>query len=209
MIDDIEVTFDKWLNDRNNWNSAYIEYGFQNAGYLLDDTVNELKNTFIYLGEYLGLEWHDDILYKKEDKPYSDSLWKEHLIGYWETIDYESFSGWATLTLYEDGIAELHVREGVCFGTFEIESNGNVKIRFSDEYLYNNADDAWLHFTVNWQVRLSESNNIMEMNITCINDYDGTFPFYGSLNLTKIDDIGADYSSADTLIQDYRNKVSN
>ena len=97
-IDDIDVTKEEWLEDREKWTDLAGDYGFQNGGSTLVTSVSELATTFKTLSEYLGIEWADNISREKEDKLYSDSVWGEELIGYWETLRPESCGGLGTVS---------------------------------------------------------------------------------------------------------------
>ena len=206
-IDDRDVTKEEWIEERDRWNNLVGDYGFQNGGINLEASVNELATTFKILSEFLEIEWVDNISMEKEEKPYSNSVWGSELIGYWETLSAESFAVWTTLTFYEDGLAELHSRSGVCFGTFEIQSDGSVMLYLNDEYFYDNSVAQWFHSANNIQIQLTMGSNMYEMNFTYIG---GTGEAYlpDSVVLTRVTESGVDYFSAEESIRHYKNKVS-
>lgn len=205
-IDGRDVTKEEWVEDRKKWTDLAGDYGFQNGGSTLEASASELIATFKKLSAQLGIEWDDNISRAEEEKPYSDSVWGAELIGYWETLHPESFADWITLTFYEDGMAELHTRSGVCFGAFEIQSEGNVKISLNDEYLYDNSEIRWLHAENNIQIQLSLGSNIYEMNCTYIGGT-GESSFPDSAVLNRVEDDEKDYSSASEAIQYYESMI--
>ncbi len=206
-IDGAEVTEAEWSESRNQWREANEDYGLQNAGFAMDTSMDELIITFHTLSDHLGIEWVDSISREKEEKPYSNSLWGTYLIGYWETLFAESFGERVETTFYEDGTAEVHTRSGVCFGSFQIEADGNVTICLNDGYLYSNTEARWTHEAVDSQVKLTEGSHIFEAEGSFIGGDDGV-GFPASFTLTRVDDTDADYSSADESIQYYKSLVS-
>ncbi|GEM_PF-3339108 len=206
-IDDIDVTKEEWLEDREKWTDLAGDYGFQNGGSTLVTSVSELATTFKTLSEYLGIEWADNISREKEDKLYSDSVWGEELIGYWETLRPESFVDWTTLTFYEDGVVEMHTRSGVCFGAFEIQSDGSVVLSLKDEYLYDNSAARWIHAESNVKIQLTVGSNMYEMNCTYV---EGTEEgsFLDSVVLNRVEEEGTDYSSAEEAVQYYESECA-
>lgn len=205
-IDDKEVTKEEWMEDKERWTDLAGDYGLQNGGSTLETSVSELAATFKMLSAYLGIEWKDNISWEREEKPYSKSAWGAELIGHWETLNPESFAEWITLTFYEDGMTELHTRSGVCFGPFEIQSDGSVMIHLNDEYLYDNSAAQWLLEENNIQIQLTMDGNLYEMNYTYIcGTGEGSFPH--SVVLTRVEEEGADYSSAENAVQYYEKET--
>lgn len=205
-IDDKDVTKEEWMKDKERWSDIAGDYGFQNGGSTLEASTSELVTTFKTLSEYLGIEWIDNISREKEEKPYTGSVWGTELIGYWETLRPESFADWITLTFYEDGMAEVHTRSGVCFGSFEIQSAGNVGISLNDEYLYDNSAVQWIHVENNVQIQLSSGSNMYEMKCTYIGGT-GESSFPDSAVLNRVEDDEKDYSSAIDAIQYYESMI--
>lgn len=206
-IADRDVTKEEWMEDREKWTELAGNYGFQNGGSTLEASVSELVSTFKTLGEYLGIEWSDNISGEKEEKPYSDSVWGTELIGYWETLCPESFADWVTLTFYEDSMVEMHTRSEVCFGAFTIQSDGNVMLSLYDEYLYDNSMAQWLHVENDMQIQLTMGCNMHEMNYTYIEGTgEGFFPDSAVLN--RVEDEGRDYSSAEEAVRHYERETS-
>ena len=206
-IDDIDVTKEEWLEDREKWTDLAGDYGFQNGGSTLVTSVSELATTFKTLSEYLGIEWADNISREKEDKLYSDSVWGEELIGYWETLRPESFVGWTTFYFLEDGLVEMNTISGVCFGAFEIQSDGSVVLSLKDEYLYDNSAARWIHAESNVKIQLTVGSNMYEMNCTYV---EGTEEgsFLDSVVLNRVEEEGTDYSSAEEAVQYYESECA-
>lgn len=206
-IDDKDVTKKEWMEDRERWTDLEGDYGLQNGGSTLETSVSELAATFKTLSAYLGIEWEDNISWEREEKPYSESAWKAELIGHWETLNPKSFAEWTTLTFYEDGMAELHTRSGVCFGSFEIQSDGSVMLYAKDEYMYDNAEAHWLYAESDVQIQLTMGSNMYEMNYTYIDGMgEGSFP--DSVVLNRVEEEGVDYSSAEKAVQYYEKEIS-
>lgn len=206
-IDDAEVTEEEWSDGRNQWREVSDDYGLQNAGFTMDTSVDGLVSAFHTLSNHLEIEWIDNISHEKEKKPYANSLWGAYLIGYWNTLFAESFGERVETTFYEDGLAEVHTRSGVCFGPFQIEADGSVTIYLNDGYLYSNAEAKWTHATVNNKVKLTEGSHMFEAEGSFMGEDDKIgFPYFFTIN--RIDDPDADYSSADESIQYYKSLVS-
>lgn len=201
-IDDRDVAQEEWAKDRERWTDLAGDYGLQNGGSTSEASVNELAATFKTLSAYLGMEWVDNTSREKEEQPYSDSAWGTELIGHWETLRSESFAEWAALTFYEDGMAKLHTRSDVCFGSFEIQSDGSVMLYVKDEYMYDNAEEQWLYAESDVQIQVAVDGNMYEMNYTYIGGTEeGTFP--DSVVFNRVEEEGVDYSSAEEAVQYY------
>lgn len=206
-IDDRDVTKEEWAEDREKWTDLAGNYGFQNGGSTLEASTSELVATLKTLSEYLGIEWVDNISQEKEEKPYADSVWGTELIGYWETLNPESFAEWAALTFYEDGMIEMHTRSGVCFGSFEIQSDGSVMLSLKDEYMYDNSEAQWIRAESNVQIQLTMGDNMYEMNFNYIGGTgEGAFPYLAVLN--RVEEEGADYSGIEEVMQNYERECT-
>ena len=95
----------------------------------------------------------------------------------------------------------------VCFGAFEIQSDGSVVLSLKDEYLYDNSAARWIHAESNVKIQLTVGSNMYEMNCTYV---EGTEEgsFLDSVVLNRVEEEGTDYSSAEEAVQYYESECA-